>query len=132
MARLEKQERAVIAYMRAAIATIDRKVDMGRNYQKAHDLFGDHLCAWSESFARLYDEMLAIWRTYTPKKNYIAHQTSREIGYTGYPITRYTLAPPEQQPTRPTVTELLERFDVAISAYDAAKHPIQAQLKEVA
>lgn len=113
MKRLEKK---VIDYMREAIATYhtDRML-VCKNFDLSHRLFAEHVMQWSEDFAKLQQQMYALWCAYTPKPTGQYRVTSIEIGYTAHQITKW--ANDKVQPPVPTTDELLNRFDQLLNAY---------------
>lgn len=112
-ARLENK---VIGYMRTAIANLDTDHATVRDsMEDAHRLFGKYLIAWSEDFAMLYNQMLAVHHAHTPMPtgHYRTHNIA--VGYSSFQ-TQHWVAD-KVQPPIPTAIELLARFDQLISAY---------------
>jgi hypothetical protein len=113
---LKELEYEVIASMRTAIANLDSDLSLVREKKYvAHDLFGDHLTEWSEDFAGLYNQVLAIHRAHTPMP--AGHYRTRHIGigYSSFPVQTWIVD--KEQPARPAAAELVARFDRLISAY---------------
>ncbi len=113
---LKNLENEVIGYMRTAIAAFDTDHSIVRvNMYKAHDLFGDHLMEWSESFGLLYNDMMRIYEAKTPQPKGHYRTTHIGVGYSSFPATKWIAD--KEQPPIPTAEELLERFDRLISVY---------------
>lgn len=115
---MNRTEERYIALMRRAIEHLETdSTDARCAYQDAHDLFGGRLMRWSKSFAALQQELYKIWCDYTPQPRGQYRTRHVRIGYSSIETRRWIDDP--IQPERPSVAQLLARFDAAIEQYKA-------------
>jgi hypothetical protein len=119
---LKKLEQTIIDSMRAALAAFDTDHSVVReNMERAHNLFRDH--EWSEEFYTLYNGMLEIYCSYTPRERGHYRRTSIGVGYSSFPVQIWV--PDKIQPPKPTAIELVARFDALIHAWNL-EHPARS------
>lgn len=117
---MNQLEKRVISYMRDALANLDTDhAAVQENMSYAHNLFAGCLMQWSEEFARLYDQMLEVYRAHTPMKRGHYRVTHIASGYSSLPI--HTWVNDKEQPPIPTSSELVTRFDQIINEYQQVR-----------
>ena len=114
---MRTQEDRIIALWREAIAHLETDHEVVRYaIQDANRLFADRLIRWSEPFARLEQEMYRIYCAYTPQPRGHYRTICIPMGYSSIETSVWVDDP--VQPERPSVAQLLARFDEAITRYD--------------
>lgn len=108
-------ENEIVGHIRTAISNLGTNhIVVSEHMNKSHELFSEHLMSWSEEFCRLYNEMLSIFRSYTPAKSGRYQSRHVEIGYSSFHSKRWV--EDKVQPPVPTASELLEKFDALIAS----------------
>lgn len=108
-------ENEIVEHIREAIANLGKdQFVAGEKMRKAHEIFSDHLMEWSDDFCRLYNEMLSIYRSYTPAKSGSYKSRHHGIGYSSFHSQKWV--EDKIQVAVPTVDELLEKFDALIAS----------------
>lgn len=108
-------ENEIVGHIRTAISNLGTNhIVVSEHMNKSHELFSEHLMEWTDEFCQLYNQMLGIFRSYTPVKTGRYQSSHREIGYSSFQTRRWV--EDKVQPPVPTVGELLEKFDALIAS----------------
>jgi hypothetical protein len=106
---MNELQQQIITHMRTAIATFKTDTYASSDAKKlADELARSDEMEWSDDFAALYNETLAIWRACTPQQRGRYTTTHREIGYSSFHTTVW-----REDKVQPSVDfdALLVRFD---------------------
>ena len=105
-------ERVLTTY-RQALALYDTDIHEATFlYRQAYNSEGTFR---TDEFNQLEQEILTIWRNFTPQKRGTYRTSHVEVGYSSFPISRWV--DDKQQPARQTTQQALQTFDMLVTPY---------------